>query len=117
PTPLAVPHSTVVRGRVASSSPTSGSPSRLGGAQTTKATVPKRRRQRPSVVGRPAVTSGAVALDVRQQGELARPLDSRRQLPLLPRAHPRHPARQALAALGEEPAQAPVGSVIQHAHP
>src|SRR5437660_11111132 len=110
PTPLAVPHSTVVRGRVASSSPTSGSPSRLGGAQTTKATVPKRLRQRPSVVGRPAVTSGDVALDVRQQGELARPLDSRRELALMPRAQPRQPARQDLAALGADPAHGPVAS-------
>src|SRR2546430_15301500 len=61
--------------------------------------------------------SGDVALDVRQQGELARPLDRGRELTLTPRARPRQPARQDLAALGEEPAQGAIILVVQHAHP
>src|SRR6184192_1813478 len=93
----------VERGRVASTNPASGSPTRLGGAHAAKAAVPRSRRQRlPSP---PGVMSADVALDVREQRELAGALDRGRELTLVARAHPRQPTRQELAALGEESAE------------
>src|SRR5436190_292964 len=56
-----------------------------------------------------------VALDIRKQRELPRALDRCRELPLVPGAHPREPAGQNLAALGEEAAQRPVILVVEHA--
>src|SRR5205085_5365037 len=56
-----------------------------------------------------------VALDVRTQRQLPRPLDGGRELPLVPRTHARQPAGQDLAALSQEPAQRPVVLVVEHA--
>src|SRR5207245_3095728 len=61
-----------------------------------------------------APPSADVSLDVGQQRQLARPLDRGRELSLVPRAHSRQPARENLAALGQEPAERAVVLVVEH---
>src|SRR5438874_13067292 len=56
-------------------------------------------------------------LDVGNQRELSCALDRGGELALVPRAHPRQPARQNLAALGQEAAQGAVVLVVEHADP
>src|ERR1700694_2247804 len=58
---------------------------------------------------------GGVTLDIRNQRQLACPLDRRGELPLVPRAHARQPARQDFSALREEATEGPVVLVIEHA--
>src|SRR3989442_9085132 len=87
----------------------SGRPTRLGCAQSTKAIRAKSGRHHDCFV-----TLRGVTLDVRDQRELPRALDGRRQLPLMTRAHSREPARQNLAALGKEPATRPVILLVEH---
>src|SRR6185503_11099834 len=55
-------------------------------------------------------------LDVRQQGELSGTLDGGAQLPLVPRAGAGQPARQNLAALGQEPGQRALVLEVHHPH-
>src|SRR5437763_15633582 len=97
----------VERGRVASTNPASGSPTRLGGAHAAKAAVPRSRRQR--LRSPPGVMSADVALDVREQRELAGALDRCRELTLVARAHPRPPPPQDLATLVAESA---LGTIV-----
>src|SRR6185503_16526391 len=98
----------VERSGAAASSAAQGSPTRLGGAQAAKAMTPTTRRHRLGCMLR------GVPLDVRNQGELARPLDGGRELALVPRAHPGEPARQNLAALREKASQGAVVLVVDH---
>src|SRR5262249_42956131 len=57
-----------------------------------------------------------VTPDVRDQREIAGPLDGRRQLPLMARARAAQAARQDLAGVGEEPAEGAVILVVDEAH-
>src|SRR6266478_2432939 len=66
---------------------------------------------------RGASDSADVPLDVRQQRELARPLDRGRELALMARAHSRQPAGENLAALGEEAAERAIVLVVEHPYP
>src|SRR2546425_12504735 len=76
---------------------------------------PVRAARRPARRARGARSSADVALDVRQQRQLARPLDRGRELALVPRAHAGQATRQDLAALRQEPAQGAVVLVVEHA--
>src|SRR2546422_1682026 len=78
---------------------------------------PVRAPRRPARRARGARSSADVALDVRQQRQLARPLDRGRELALVPRAHAGQATRQDLAALRQEPAQRAVVLVVEHADP
>src|SRR3989441_6115186 len=78
---------------------------------------PVRAARRPARRARGARSSADVALDVRQQRQLARPLDRGRELALVPRAHAGQATRQDLAALRQEPAQRAVVLVVEHADP
>src|SRR5512139_287187 len=75
------------------SSAANGRPNRLGCAQSTNASSANPRRHHDSRVGG-AFTLCGVTFDVRNQGQLPRALDRRRELPLVTRTHPRQPARQ-----------------------
>src|SRR5207244_12143182 len=66
---------------------------------------------------RGASDSAAVPLDVGEQRELARPLDRGGELALMSRAHPRQPARENLAALGEKTAERAIVLVVEHPDP
>src|SRR5882762_11306541 len=103
------------RSGVAASSAAQGSPTRLGGAQTANAMTPKTRRHRGEPPG--ARMLRGVSLDVGNQGQLTRPLDGGRELPLVAGAHAREPAGQNLAAFREKAAQRPVVLVVEHAGP
>src|SRR5258706_2510723 len=100
---------------------TRGAGAAAGPARTTAAPAPRtpaaetpcRRRDgaRPSRAPR-GPTSAGVALDVRQECQIAGALDRDRQLALMPGRHPTEPARKNLAALGQEAAQELVVLVI-----
>src|SRR6266571_8958863 len=115
PAASATPHPRAVRGCARSESAASGKPTGLGEAQAAKAIVPTIRRQ--GAPSRRGVMSAGVPLDVGNQRELACALDRGGELALVPRAHPRQPARQNLAALGQEAAQGAVVLVVEHADP
>src|SRR5438445_13897520 len=105
--------SRAVDGPAANSSPASGRPrrARLPGENIKmKATTPSARRHTPP--GR--VMLRGVTLDVRNERQLARPLDGRGQLALMPGAHAREPAREDLATLGQESTQGTVVLVVEH---
>src|SRR5919199_6313432 len=67
----------------------------------------------PSVIGR---RSGLVAADVRDERQVARLLDRRRELPLVARADAAQAARQDLAVVGDEAAERPVVLVVHEPH-
>src|SRR5687768_15634067 len=89
------------------SSAANGRPNRLGCAHSTNVSSASPGRHHDSRLGG-AFTLCGVTLDVRNQGQLPRALDRRRELPLVTRTHSRQPARQNLATLGQEAAQCPV---------
>ena len=91
-------------GRETSSSPASGPNTKTGGARS-RYPASARIGPQPAGTGR---ASADEALDVRQEGQLARPLDGGAELALVPGAGARQPARQDLAALGQEPGQRPL---------
>src|SRR5688500_5597108 len=53
----------------------------------------------PSASPHPRINCSSMLIRVRQQGEIARPLDRRRQLPLIRRTRARNAARDDLAGL------------------
>src|SRR5215217_4867549 len=63
-----------------------------------------------------ALVCSAAFADVRQQRELARPLDRRRDLVLVPAARARDPARPDLAAVGDELPQGGDVLVVDELH-
>src|SRR5690606_33478555 len=88
-----------------------------GAAPTTESPLQASARSAtvPQPGARPAVTFLAlVPPDEREQGEVSGALDRRPDLPLMPRAHPRHPPRQDLAPLGDEAAERLVVLVVDH---
>src|SRR6266704_240048 len=91
-------------------------PASLVGLDRPDSPAPRTRTRPAPGVGATTTVSClcCVTLDVRNQGELPRALDRRRELPLVPRTHSRQPAGQNLAALGEEAAQGPVVLVVEH---
>src|SRR5688572_22883908 len=100
-----------------------GSTARTAGKSGTNknAARAKARRAHPRSRGagaRPSAMLGlVVALDVRNQSEIACPFDCRRQLPLMARAHAAQPARQNLAVVGDEAAKRTVVLVVHVANP
>src|SRR5712671_3113759 len=107
PASATVTHSARVPGLAATSSAANGSATRLTGARAANSST------RP----RGASDSADVPLDVRQQRELASPLDRGRELALMARAHSRQPAGENLAALGEEAAERAIVLVVKHPYP
>src|SRR6266513_118861 len=101
------------------SSAAHGSPTRLGWAHSMNTISARARRHHEPREGTPPAgkprTLGRVPLDIRNQRQLAGPLDGGGQLPLVARAHAGQPAGKNLAALGEKASQRPVILVIEHA--
>src|ERR687896_1398347 len=92
-----------------------------GRAEPTR-TPRERRRVAPTLAraaparGRRPCSGLVVALDVRNQCEIARPLDCRGELPLVPRTHAAQPTGKDLSVIGNEAAQRAVIFVVHVAN-
>src|SRR5256885_12768337 len=93
------------------SSAAQGSPTRLGWAHSMNTISARARRHHEPREGTPPAgkprTLGRVPLDIRNQRQLAGPLDGGGQLPLGARAHAGQPAGKNLSALGGKTSQRP----------